>query len=190
MQIEDRQSNLPATLLELGDVNLSFINDPLTVVAIAGTAKSPMLGAVDFKGTFHRDTKELDLRKIKTKGMPLSSALLQRIPILCCDPRLTEVDLEAHADLDGRLVYRPDQPLEYYVSARIWGGKLRHPKLPLPLEDIQAILSCDNGTVHIKDFQARSKQTVVKGWRPHHSRPSIKTSRWKRTSSTSRWTET
>ena len=162
IQIEDRQSNLPATLLEIGDVYLSLINDPLPLVAIAGTAKSPMIGAVELKGTIHRDTKEMAF-KIKTKDMLLSSTLLQRIPVLCCDPRLAEVDLEARADLDASFVYRPrSTPGARHQRARLQ-GKLQHPKLPLPLEDIHASLSCNNGIVRITDFEARSKQAIVKG---------------------------
>ena len=165
ISLEDRMSGYVVQPFEINDVQLSFINDPLNLVTITGSAGSPMIGSVQVQGLFHRLTKELEL-KVKTKATPSP-------PIFCNACRWSAATalwpglaVEAtRVDVDASLAYRPGQevPLEHNILVQVAKGKLRHPKLPLPLEDIHARLECDNGMVRADDFQARSGQTVIKG---------------------------
>ena len=79
--------------------------------------------------------------------------------------------MEAKVDVEAGLSYRPEQkePLDYIVSLKVSEGKLRHPKLPLPLDDVRATMECSNGAVQINNFEARSGPTILKGW----ARPSF-----------------
>ena len=124
-----------------------------------------MVGSLQLTGLNRRDTKVTQL-KIKTAGTPLCTALLQAHP-----HRLLQSATQRRGrGCDRRYRCESRHPtragvaeIEHSIAVRIAKGKLRHPKLPLPLDDIQGLLECDNGTLRLTQFEARSKETLVKG---------------------------
>src|SRR5262249_41646404 len=71
-------------------------------------------------------------------------------------------------DLKAGLAYRPQstQPLSYDAFLAVSKAKLRHPKLPLPLEELDLTLSCSNGDVRLDKLTARAGSTEIEadGW--------------------------
>ncbi len=153
--LDDRQGgkNLPS--VEINHVNLTMINDPLPTVAIDGRAKSDSLGDVEFHGTWNRRTKEIAF-SVQVQGMPVTAALLQRLVPPCPSADLDKLLLEGSADIKAELAWAPGSPLSYDVQARLTNGKLHHPRIPLPLEKLDATLSFVNGALHLDTLKARS----------------------------------
>src|SRR5436309_612823 len=73
--------------LELEDVHLIMVNDPLTTVTFEGTGKSAVAGNVSIRGTWQRATDDATL-SIDAKGVPVGPSLLRRLAAY--RPELTE----------------------------------------------------------------------------------------------------
>jgi hypothetical protein len=63
----------------------------------------------------------------------------------------------------GRVSYHPQQapPVYYDIHCEVQKGTVRHPQLPLPLDDLQAKLHCLNGELRLEKMTARSQSTEL-----------------------------
>src|SRR5262249_61354531 len=79
--------NLPP--VELTDVNLTLLNDPLPTVRFQGQGTSGLAGTLEWSGTFQRTSGDLILT-LQTRGTDVGPALVQRLvayaPRLATDP--------------------------------------------------------------------------------------------------------
>ncbi len=161
---EDRLDDAGAPLVEIGDVNVTLINDPVLVVTARGSASSEALGKIQVEGTIRREPIELTM-KFQAHGVPITTALVRR---LCGGRHAALVDgleVAAQADASGELSYRPGpgQALHYDVHCGISRGRLRHARLPLPLEELSARLHCVGGRLRVDDLHGRSGTAVLSG---------------------------
>ncbi len=163
---EDRMNNAELPPLEISGVNLTMINDPLSRVSIEGTGNSRILGRIHLSGDWQRIGDTLGLM-VQLKEMQVSRILLQYYK--CdCSPHLTGLMLEGIANLDINLDIDPQRlpPVEYSAQCRLKDGLLRHPKIPLPLNDLLLVASLSNtdmpdGKLTLTKLKAISGRTKI-----------------------------
>jgi hypothetical protein len=155
---EDGLEEAGTSLIEIGAVNITLINDPVLVVTVRGAARSTALGKLEVQGTLHREPLEVAVAFKATK-VPLTTALVRRLAGEKHAARLEGLTFEATADAHGEFTYHPDpqQPVCYYdVHCKLDQGRVSHPKLPLPLDELKAVLQCTAGRVRLDGLRAKS----------------------------------
>lgn len=153
--IEDRRDTGPTVLLEIKDVNLIVVNDPLTTLVIEGGGRTDALGPVQIHARFHRPS-DATSALVELPQVPIGPPLLHRLTGLC--PELRQVgELSGTAWIGTTLMYRPGaaEPWNYDVRCVLQDGAWRHEDLPLPLQHIQAKLRCINGRIPHAQLQAQ-----------------------------------
>jgi hypothetical protein len=159
--LEDRMDQSKAASLEINDVSLTIINDPLPRVTIRGAANSDLLGKLYLQGSLDRLTGEAYLA-FRATQIPLTPSLLDRLP-QCPSGLLADLRLSATANVEGKVSYHPSQPQPVYYDVRceVTKGKLQHPKFPLPLDDLHMKLHCNNGELQLETLTAQSGTTKI-----------------------------
>ncbi len=154
--VEDRQETAKMPGLEVNEVSLTIINDPLPTITLRGSANSALFGQLQVQGSSDRPTNDLSLNFQATRA-PVTTALVMRFAGPHQDA-LSGFQVEARADLSGKLSYRPQQaiPFRYELQGRLSDGKVQHPQLPLPLDKLQAAFQVNNGEVVLDSLTARS----------------------------------
>ena len=71
--------------------------------------------------------------------------------------------------MSADLNYDPDakRPWQHHCRLRLSQAKLKHPDLPLPLEDLEAVLECVDGKLKLERLTAHSGTTPLEikdGW--------------------------
>jgi hypothetical protein len=147
--------------LEIHNAALTLLNDPLHTVLIEGTGVSDTMGSIQLRGAWQRDSHEVTLHA-KALGVPLAPAFARLAPY-CSEGHLSDVHIAGKADIETDLAYRPQysKPLSYDLRCQLKGVSLRHPKLPLPLDNLDTALHCANGSVTLERLTARAGQAEV-----------------------------
>jgi hypothetical protein len=160
--LEDHADLSKAGSLEINDISLTIINDPLPRVIIRGAANSELLGKLYLQGSLDRLTSEAYL-SFRATQIPLTQRLVERLPVNCPHDVTRRLQLSATAHVEGKVSYHPSQPNPFYydVSAQIEKGKLEHPQLPLALTDLSVKLHCNNGELQLEKLTARSGATEI-----------------------------
>jgi hypothetical protein len=154
---DDRLNEAKLPTLEIGEVNLTVLNDPLPVVTLDGTGTSEIGKSLRFRGTWNRHTKEVTV-SAQAAAVQVTPSLLQRLCPPCAQAKLSGLLLEARADVKadfGFTVGGASLP-SYDVRCRLTQGKLQHPSLPVPLEGMEASLRLANGQVELERLEGRS----------------------------------
>ena len=143
LEFEDRSPSGTGKVVELTDVDLRLVNDPLDLVTIVGSAHSEMAGKLHISGQWQRHSNEISLT-LKAEQISLAGIVVERLEKLCPAGTLEGLKLEGNADLKAELAYRPEsaQPLSYDVWLNVTKATVRHPKLPLPFDELNASLRC------------------------------------------------
>ncbi|HZZ80476.1 MAG TPA: hypothetical protein VFE62_18375, partial [Gemmataceae bacterium] len=160
LSIEDLAVPDRASVLEVNDVNLTLINDPLLKVTLHGAANSVLLGKLKLAGAIDRQTGETHLA-FRAAQIPLTQDLAARLPFQCPHDLFVGLQLSATAHVEGKLSLHPKQPLYYEVGGEVVGAKLSHPKLLLPYEDLNLKFHCNNGELTLESLTARSGKTEI-----------------------------
>jgi hypothetical protein len=160
--LEDRSDQAKHATLEINDISLTIINDPLPRVTIRGAANSELLGKLNLHGSIDRLDGEAYLA-FRATQIPLTQTLLSRLPIQCPRDLFETLQLSATANVEGKVSYHPSQPQPVYYDVRceVKQGKLKHSKLPLPLDDLHVKLTCNNGELNLETLTARSGTTEI-----------------------------
>jgi hypothetical protein len=156
---EDRAAG-PGALLEIRNVQLTLVNDPLPTLQVEGAGEIDLLGRVTFRATVHRAsmsaTVQLDLPDV-----PVGSDLMERAGRLCPDLAAHVAALTGRAEVHAHLQVRSDQ-VGHRVTARLRDGRWCHPRLPAPLEKIDARVTCVDGRVSTATLTAASGPARLK----------------------------
>src|SRR5205085_1713769 len=80
--LEDRGEDGAARTLELTDVDLTLINDPIATVLIEGSAHSDAAGTLRLRGHWQRETKEIILT-LTAHEINLAGIVVERLEKLC-----------------------------------------------------------------------------------------------------------
>jgi hypothetical protein len=159
---EDHLNNSELAGLEITHVNMNLINDPLPAIQLDGRAHSRIAGDVEIHGNFNRASHDVTL-SAQVQGLPVTRDLLRRLAMSCPNLRAAGLDLEGKADLKADLVFAPgaEREFSYDVRCRLTQGRLRHPKIPLPLDNMNAYCRCTNGQLHLENLHAESGKSEV-----------------------------
>ena len=162
--VEDRADGGTGKSVELTNVELTLINDPLATVVITGSAGTEATGKFQISGQWQRNSQQMVLA-LKAQQVALGALVVERLEKICPGGSLEGLKLEGRADLKADISYQPElsTPLSYDVRALVRQAKIQHPKLPLPLEQLDASLHCTNGEIRVDKLRARSGATEIEG---------------------------
>ncbi len=161
--LEDRTDGTTSSL-EIGDIQVTLVNDPLPVVTLEGTANSPTIGKLAVQGAFQRLGGKAQLQA-RLDNMPLTTKLARKLAAFCPTGFLSNLEIEGAIDVQTTVDFAPDQTpsLSYDLQVKLRKTSIRHPDLPIPLEDVTAQLQVRNQQIRLDDVTARSGRTTFKG---------------------------
>jgi hypothetical protein len=159
--IEDQLSGSGLPPIEITDVNLTLINDPLAVLRFQGKGLLEYAETLQLAGTMERLTGDV-AATIQAGGIKVGPALLQRVGVYCT--QLTEqvqkygLELDGTGRLQAEIGFSPGAtlPWTHQIHAQLSGARFRHIRVPLPLDDLSADLACVDGRVTLSRMDARS----------------------------------
>ena len=121
LSLEDLSVADKATMLEINDVSLTLINDPVQTISIRGAANSDLLGKLHLVGEVDRQTGATQFA-FRAAQIPLTQDLVARLPIQCPHDLFRGLQLSATANFEGKLSLYPDQPTFFEVRGEVAGG--------------------------------------------------------------------
>jgi hypothetical protein len=159
--VEDRLAAPQAPPVEIKEVNLTILNDPLLVLSIAGSGSSD-LGPVQIAASYQRKSTELKL-SLEALEVPVGPALVQRLAGYNADLAAHVRQLEGVGKLHVDLAYQPEarRPWSHDVLFQLRQAKLTHARLPFPLEQVEASIRYVNGHVPAVKIAARSDRAKL-----------------------------
>ncbi len=159
---EDRGEGGTGKILELSGVDLRLVNDPLPQITIEGSASSEVAGKLRILGQWQRYSQDVTLN-VEAEQISMAGIVVERLEKLCPFGTLDGLKLEGKADLKADVAFHPglSQPLSYDASLKVTNASLQHPKLPLPLEQLNVSIRCSNGDLRLEKLQARSGATEI-----------------------------
>lgn len=160
--IEDQTAAPGTPALELRQVQLTLINDPLPTVRFEGTGTSDAVKTVRVHGQWQRLSGETRVT-IEADGIPVGPALAQRCSACCPDLTAHLRQLEGTGKLEGELLYRPEasEPWTHDFRFHLNQGRFQHARLPVPLEQLRGFVHTVNGRVETGQLTARAGVTEI-----------------------------
>lgn len=161
---EDQVEGGSGLSLELTDVNLTLINDPVSTLNVEGSAASPVAGKVQFNAQWQRGTGAMTV-SLTAQNVPLGAGWSERLACAALAGKLRGLVLEGKAQVKAEISYRPAEtsPLSYDVRVQVQEGKLQHPLLPLSLEGLEAVVRLAAGEARVDKLKARSGAALIEG---------------------------
>ncbi len=154
--IEDLRSAPGSMPLEIKNIQLTLINDPLPVITFEGSGVCEVLGPIQIKGQMERGDEGGLQMTLEANQIAVGPALVQqlagRAPELAAHCR----QLQGQGVLQACVRWDPrHQPaLEYDVQVRLKDGEFNHAQLPWPLRQIQASLQISDGDIRHAEVTA------------------------------------
>src|SRR5262249_35564443 len=149
--LDDQQASPGCPPLELDDVNLTLLNDPVSTITIEGDGRSDLFGPVQFRVVWQRYRQEVMVAG-KGRPPPVGPALVG-----CLGRYFAEIgeharQLEGVAGLQAVVSYRPDpeQPWSHDIHWHLGQSRLRHPYLPVALDGLEADIRCQDGNLTVE----------------------------------------
>jgi hypothetical protein len=161
---EDRKLAPGAPLVEMHDVNLTIVNDPLPTLEIVCSGETDVLGPVSFHASVSRETLAAGVQ-LDLLAVPVGANLLRRVATACPEvANLGELagTAEVHAKLRSYDEDTGHPPFSYDVTAKLRKGHCQHPLLPDALDDVDCKLHCADGRVIEAELSARSGPAVLR----------------------------
>ena len=160
--LEDRFHEAKPALVEINDVSLTLVNDPLPTVTVHGAASSELVGTIKIDGTLNRMTSEAQIAFVAAR-IPLRETMLNRLPLPCPPEVLVGLQIEGTARVEGRIAHQPGQPQPFFYDVRceLKDGKLSHPRLPLSLEKLCMVVGLKDGEARLERLTAVSGATTL-----------------------------
>jgi hypothetical protein len=161
--LEDHRLGEGAPPLEIKDVNLTMVNDPVSTLTINGSGSCDVLGEVQVTGSIRRSTNEISL-KFEAASIPVGPALIQRLYPFAPDLVVHARMLQGTGKLQAQIHYLPgsDPAISEDIHFQLTRGKFSHGLLPVPLDNIEASVRFNNGQVTLERCTARSGNMTVK----------------------------
>ncbi len=159
--VEDRDKG-HAAIVEIKDVNLTLLNDPLPTINFAGSAASDLAGTLQVTGAWDRATSDTRL-SLDAPAIPFGAALLERVASIAPELAGSTQVLEGQGKLHVEATYTSAQtaPWTYDVSLHVAHGRLGHERLPFTLEGVEADLRLTPGSLTLSRFDAHAGRTTV-----------------------------
>jgi hypothetical protein len=160
IRFEDHSGGLSRASLEVNDIQLTCINDPIKRVSFQGQAES-LVGSLKLSGSHDRESNLLTLA-CDIPAYALTSQLVQQLGEHFSDVRQHLSGLEGVGDAHLDLHYQPGIAggLQPDLRVNLHHGRFSHPKLPLsPLSEIELCAHYHDGKLTIEKGAARSGST-------------------------------
>lgn len=143
--------------LELSQVNLTLINDPATIMNFQGSGTSALTGPIRISGSWNRQTNETTVA-FQASKIPVDTPLIKRIESYCSQAGQHAHDLKGIGSFQGELSYNPANPTPWTHDLRwqLSQGKLSHPQIPIPLDQLEISIRCQDGLVKLDKATARA----------------------------------
>ncbi len=148
VQIEDQGAAPGVPLLELRDLDITIVNDPLPTVIVEGKGTSDVAGPLHFKITADRVAESLELA-VQLKAIPMSSELIRRVALLApaSEEHLRGVRGTAGLEAEVHVDPRAATTVGFDLRGRLDHGEIVHRRLPLPLEKAFVTFTATNRIV-------------------------------------------
>ncbi len=134
--------------------------------AFQGVARGDHVGQIVFRGTLAKGGRQWYLEST-VKDLEISPELEASLPGVVSTEKIDWLrSSHAIADASVRIDYdaaRP-QPLRFAASGRFRRGRVRHPRLPYPLNDVHGRFACDQHHFELQEFAGRNGPTQVRLW--------------------------
>lgn len=154
--VEDRAAE-GVTVVEMKDVNLTVINDPLPTLVLDGGGQVDVAGPLRVHARVQRADGE-SAATVEAPAIPVGPDLVQRLRATAPEVADHLRQLRGQGKVQAQLAYYPGSPypLAYDLTAQLSGGEFGHARLPLPLDHVEAWLRLVNGKVPEARLTARS----------------------------------
>lgn len=169
IEMFDPFRNPPSTLV-YRDVQLTVRPERFTPISgaadsaasIHGTALCDHFTRVELSGHVVADGSAFSLSGT-IEGLELAPELYAALPGDFADQLKALDSLRARAKVHFDVVRRPDteEPVRFEVTSDLARGRIEDPRLPYPLEDVQAHVVCNNQGVTVENLTARNGPTTI-----------------------------
>jgi hypothetical protein len=155
--VEDRAHAPGLPPVEIHDVSLYLLNDPLPTVVIEGAGRCDLTGPVRLSGTWQRVSTDFACA-LQALAVPVGPALVQRFAAYRPEAAEHVRELEGSGRLQADFARHPgkDTSWSHDVRWQLTQGKFRHPNLPLPLDHLELSLRCLDGLVTVDKLTANA----------------------------------
>ncbi|MGL4555235.1 MAG: AsmA-like C-terminal region-containing protein [Gemmataceae bacterium] len=141
---EDQQLAPGTNLVEIKDVHLTALNDPLPTVQVEATGRSDTLGQVRIKATFDRRTQAVEA-DVRLDDVPVP-ALLARAAVLAPEGTRHLARLTGRGEARAAVKYDGKQ-ITYAADVAVHGGTFSHTLMHAPLQRIEVRAAFRDGAV-------------------------------------------
>ena len=155
--LEDRTTSLVGPLLEIKDVNLTLINDPLPAITFEGSGTIDVAGPVHLNGQIQRATGELTL-DLDAPAIPVGPALMERLAAVAPEMAVHVRTQRGEGHIKAAIAHHPGrpQPFSYDATVTLTKAEFSHPRLAWALHDGEATAHVVNGSIPLAHVTARS----------------------------------
>jgi hypothetical protein len=161
IRFHDRRLKFP--VLELTGVEAKLVPQPQGNLTGDGQGHSALLGLIQFKFSHdpEKDTTELSFTIPSVEFQPkLEELIVKLIPIW----QEQQIRVRGKMGLDTKLTWYPHHDIPIIESkVHLQNGELRHPRLPVPLKNIQAELEYRPEALLIRSFAAKAEKANITG---------------------------
>ncbi len=153
--IEDHAGPVAEALLQIHDVALTVVNDPIETLVVEGSGRTDVAGPVKLSARFQRRT-DGGTATLDVPAISVGPALVQRLAAVRPEVAGHLRQLAGRGAVRASLTYQPggSPQLGYDVTATLSGGSFSHDRLPLPLEQLEASVRFVNGAVPLAHLSA------------------------------------
>jgi hypothetical protein len=143
------------SLLEIQDLCLTVINDPLPTFVIEGAGRTDIAGPVKVSARFQRATGA-GSATFEMPGIPVGPALIQRLSAVQPEVATHLRQLTGRGAVRVALAFRPGSlpAVSYDITGSLSKGTFSHARLPLQLEEVEASVRCVDGAVPLAHLTA------------------------------------
>ncbi|HKB36830.1 MAG TPA: hypothetical protein VKD72_10265, partial [Gemmataceae bacterium] len=143
--VEDRLAAAGTPPIEIKNVHLSMVNDPLPVMTFEGSGSCDVAGPVRLSGRWQRDGGAARLT-IELPAIDVGPDLVQRLAGYCADAAVHARQLAGKGSLQAKLDWDPrsSRPFHYTVTGTLAEGSFGHAQLPWQLEQLRGNFRCEN----------------------------------------------
>jgi hypothetical protein len=160
---EDHVGGTAVPPVEIQDVDLALLNDPLPTVHFSGSGTARLFGPVQASGRWQRVSGEFEASAEAT-AIPVGSPLVRHLAVYRAEVGTHAGQLQGTARVQAAFSHHPGAaaPWSHDVRVQLVQGKLDHPRLPQPLDQLDVKVRCLEGRVILEDLTARAGPTRVR----------------------------
>ncbi len=149
-------------LLEIRDVQLTAVNDPLPIVGVEATGIVDSLGPVSVHARLDR-AGGLSTVTVELNAVPVGPTLVQRLAAFYPDCAAQLRQFNGSGSVRATLTFQGCDPLTFHydVTAGLKDATFSHAGLPFTLHQIEASLHCVDGRVPLAHVVGLAQQTRV-----------------------------